>query len=224
MAESKGFEPLVPLGTRDFESRTFDHSDSSPRRKLAKHFGVSTAVAWGVLGSNCRKKLAQKCAALVRKNTRYTFEAVVEAFVATDAVESLGGASFWIIATPDDAGDAGVHEGACAHRAGLEGDVESGVDEAPAAELLGGFSNCEHLRVCGRVLGGFTFVVAASYDLAFVDDERADRDFAFGLGETCLSDGRLHPLLVRGIGGHRLPCVSRYQSASSAIPCSRVIF
>ena len=30
MAERVGFEPTVPLGTIDFESITFDHSDTSP--------------------------------------------------------------------------------------------------------------------------------------------------------------------------------------------------
>ena len=65
VAESKGFEPLVPLGTRDFESRTFDHSDSSPRRKLAKRIGVSTAVPWLVLGANCSEKLTQQHAARI---------------------------------------------------------------------------------------------------------------------------------------------------------------
>ena len=30
LAERVGFEPTVPLGTIDFESITFDHSDTSP--------------------------------------------------------------------------------------------------------------------------------------------------------------------------------------------------
>ena len=30
MAERVGFEPTVPCGTLDFESSTFDHSDTSP--------------------------------------------------------------------------------------------------------------------------------------------------------------------------------------------------
>ena len=30
MAERVGFEPTVPFGTIDFESITFDHSDTSP--------------------------------------------------------------------------------------------------------------------------------------------------------------------------------------------------
>lgn len=31
VAEREGFEPPVPCGTLDFESSTFDHSDTSPR-------------------------------------------------------------------------------------------------------------------------------------------------------------------------------------------------
>ncbi len=31
-AEREGFEPPVPCGTPDFESGTFDHSDTSPGR------------------------------------------------------------------------------------------------------------------------------------------------------------------------------------------------
>ena len=34
LAESEGFEPPVPRGTPDFESGTFNHSDSSPGRPL----------------------------------------------------------------------------------------------------------------------------------------------------------------------------------------------
>ena len=30
LAERVGFEPTVPCGTLDFESSTFDHSDTSP--------------------------------------------------------------------------------------------------------------------------------------------------------------------------------------------------
>ena len=33
MAERAGFEPAVPFGTPDFESGTFDHSDTSPLGK-----------------------------------------------------------------------------------------------------------------------------------------------------------------------------------------------
>ena len=31
LAEGVGFEPTVPCGTTDFESVTFDHSDTPPR-------------------------------------------------------------------------------------------------------------------------------------------------------------------------------------------------
>ena len=68
LAESKGFEPLVPVGTLDFESSTFDRSVSSPRRKLANHLGVSTSVAWLVPGADRRKKSAEKRTAFVAED------------------------------------------------------------------------------------------------------------------------------------------------------------
>ena len=37
MAERVGFEPTVPYGTLDFESSTFDLSDTSPQ-SIIKHF------------------------------------------------------------------------------------------------------------------------------------------------------------------------------------------
>jgi hypothetical protein len=58
LAESKGFEPLVPVGTLDFESSTFDRSVSSPRRKLAKHLGVSTTFRSAGFGPDRREKAA----------------------------------------------------------------------------------------------------------------------------------------------------------------------
>ena len=66
LAESKGFEPLVPVGTLDFESSTFDRSVSSPRRKLAKRLGVSTTFRAVILGPDRREKTREQLGAVVR--------------------------------------------------------------------------------------------------------------------------------------------------------------
>ncbi|CAH2032118.1 protein of unknown function [Trichlorobacter ammonificans] len=36
LAEGQGFEPWVPCGTLDFESSTFDLSDTPPEKKTAR--------------------------------------------------------------------------------------------------------------------------------------------------------------------------------------------
>ena len=150
VAESKGFEPLVPLGTLDFESSTFDHSDSSPRRKLAKRLGVSTTGARLSLRSNCPKKLGQKCAALLAQDAGYTFEPMVESIVVADGVERLSRARFWIIAAPHDARDARVHESACAHRTRFERNVQSASMQDFAADVLGGCTDGKGLPAVSR--------------------------------------------------------------------------
>lgn len=43
VAESEGFEPPVPCGTPDFESGTFNHSDSSPLGPRARSKRVAQA-------------------------------------------------------------------------------------------------------------------------------------------------------------------------------------
>ena len=60
LAESAGFEPAVPFrGTLDFESSTFDHSDSSPRRKVSEEASVSIARLRSALGPQRTKEATQ---------------------------------------------------------------------------------------------------------------------------------------------------------------------
>ncbi len=37
MADGVGFEPTIPCGILDFESSTFDHSDTHPQTRLLYH-------------------------------------------------------------------------------------------------------------------------------------------------------------------------------------------
>jgi hypothetical protein len=46
LAETKGFEPLVPDGTAVFKTAAFDHSATSPRGDLAET-GEAVKVSYG---------------------------------------------------------------------------------------------------------------------------------------------------------------------------------
>src|SRR5258707_14042237 len=73
---------------------------------------------------------------------------MVEARVREDFEAGADCAAFWVVGAVDEAGDTGLDDGASAHAAGLDGDVERGVGEAVVAEQTGGFANDYHFRVC----------------------------------------------------------------------------
>ena len=52
MAEGQGFEPWVPCGTTDFESVTFDLSDTPPVKQTARSLRPCNAIQQAVAKLN----------------------------------------------------------------------------------------------------------------------------------------------------------------------------
>jgi len=106
-----------------------------------------------------------------------------------DAEDGAAGAGLGVGCGVDEARDAGVEDGAGTHGAGFEGDVESAasvavifVDQAIVFEGAAGLAEGDDLGVGGGVVVAEDTVLAMGDDLALVDDDSADGDFAGGFG------------------------------------------
>ena len=111
-----------------------------------------------------------------------------------DGEDGAAGAGFGIGSGVDQAGDAGVEDSAGAHGAGFERDVESAafvvfIEEAIVFEGAAGVAEGDDLGVGGGVVFAEDAVLAMGDDLALVDDDGADRDFAGGFGGAGFGDG-----------------------------------
>ena len=104
-----------------------------------------------------------------------------------DAEDGAAGAGFGIGCGVDEAGDAGVEDGAGTHGAGFESDVEGAafvifVQQTVIFEGAAGVAEGDDFGVGGGVVVAEDAVLAAGDDLALVDDDGADGDFAGVLG------------------------------------------
>src|SRR5947209_3527031 len=122
---------------------------------------------------------------------------MVEAGVGAELVEGFDGAGFGVGAAVDEAGDAGVDDGAGTHGAGLERDDEGALEEPPVAYGSSGLSNGEDFGVGGGVAVGDAAVVAAADDLigGVVEDDGAYGDFVDVARGAGLGEGFLHELI-----------------------------
>jgi NADH-quinone oxidoreductase subunit I len=117
--------------------------------------------------------------------------------VGEDFEAGANGAAFGIVGAVDEARDAGLDNGAGAHAAGLDGDVERGINEAVVAEKAGGFAKGDYFCVSGGVAVADSAVVRTRQNLAVVDEHSADGDFASLGRRTRFGQGFLHELDVR---------------------------
>jgi hypothetical protein len=121
---------------------------------------------------------------------------MVEVRVREDLEAGADGAALGVVSTVDEARDTGLDDGACAHGAGLDGDVEDGVGEAIITKAASGFAKNDDFSVGGRVAIANGAIAGASEDFAVVDDYCADRDFS-GLGRgASFRESLLHDLDV----------------------------
>jgi hypothetical protein len=106
------------------------------------------------------------------------FGLVVEAGVGEDFKAGADRAGFGVVATVDEARDAGLDDRASTHAARLNCDVKSGGGEAVIAKDAGGFADDGDLGVGGGVGVADGAVAGAGDDLCVVDQDGADGDFA----------------------------------------------
>jgi hypothetical protein len=130
------------------------------------------------------------------EDARGNFYVMVEARVGEDFEAGADGTALGIFGTVDEARDAGLDDGAGAHAARLDGDVERCVGEAIVAEKTSGFAKYNHFRVGRGVIVADGAIAGTGQNLAVVDEHSADRDFAGLGGGTGLSKSFPHELDV----------------------------
>jgi hypothetical protein len=121
---------------------------------------------------------------------------MVEARVGEDFEAGADGTALGIFGTVNEARDAGLDDGAGAHAAGLDGDVERGVGETVVGEPSGGFAKDDDFGVGGGIAVADRAIAGTGEELALVDEHSADRDFAGCGGRTSFGERCLHELDV----------------------------
>ena len=130
------------------------------------------------------------------EDTGGDFHLMIEARVGEDFEAGADGTAFGIVGAVDETRDTGLDDGARAHAAGLDGDVECGIGEAMVAKKTGGFAKNNNFGVGGGVAITDGAIASTGEDFALMDDHGADGDFAgYGRG-TSFGQGFLHVLDV----------------------------
>src|SRR5580698_9615915 len=122
-----------------------------------------------LLSAAFKEKVAEHAAAFFGEEAGGDFDAVVELRVVHDGEDAAAGSGFGVVGGVDEAGDAGVENGARAHGAGFKRDVEGaapfGGDEAVVREGAACFAKGDDLGVGGGVAVAEDSVLASAYDV-----------------------------------------------------------
>ena len=108
--------------------------------------------------------------------------------------------TFRVVGGVDDAGDACLDDGASAHSAGFESDVEGSVREAVVAKESGGFTDDNDLGMGGGIVITNGTIICARKNFFVVNEDCTDGDFTGLGGSTCLGKRELHEMHIVGHG------------------------
>ena len=150
------------------------------------------------LSASLAEERAEQRGGLVGQQPRVDPRAVIEARLAEDVEDAAGRARLRVRRREDDSRHPREHDRPGAHRAGLEGDVEDGVRDAPAAEPPRRRAQREDLGVRRGVRAPLPLVAGRADYLPLAHHDRADRDVAVLGGALGLAQGQAHELLVAG--------------------------
>lgn len=101
---------------------------------------------------------------------------MVQSWVLDDVVEGKSRAGLRILGSVDQPVDPSKDEGACAHRARLEGHVKRASVQSPTSQLVRRCAEREYLSMCRRVPPKLTLVTRCCYDLAIAHHNGSDRN------------------------------------------------
>ena len=129
---------------------------------------------------------------------------MIGAVVAEDFEAGTDCAAFSFVGAVHEARDAGLEHCTGAHRAGFDGDVKRGAEEAVVTDSVGGVTKCENFRVGGGIAMRDGAIPGARYDFFVEDEDGADGDFAALGGLAGFGEGFGHEGEI-GFGnfGHR---------------------
>jgi len=141
----------------------------------------------------------------VGADTGHHLDLVVEARIHGEVVERAARAGVRICGAEHDLIDAGRHQRAGAHRAGLQRDNQGGALEAPGSHHLGGVSEREQLGMGSRIAGPLALVVALGDHLTVAEHDSAHRHVVVGDGQSGLVERKLHRgIEIHGVRRYRL--------------------
>jgi two-component system, NtrC family, nitrogen regulation response regulator NtrX len=144
----------------------------------------------------------QHLSATSSEHTARNFHLVIESRVVQHVDDRSRRSGFRIVDSVHQPAQTRVDHRAGTHRAGFDGAVERGLEQAMIARPPARFAHGHNFSV-RRGIGIQQIAIGAAPDRASVQhDDRAHRNFARGLGLHGFGDGFLHPALV-GIGVQR---------------------
>ena len=99
----------------------------------------------------------------------------------------------------DQPRDTGMEDSPGAHRAGLQRDVQRAAGDQPVIfDIAGRVAERNDLRMRRGVVVADNAVLPSGNDLAFINEDRSDRDFLSSLGIAGLGDCSLEEVNVFG--------------------------
>src|SRR5699024_8434328 len=144
----------------------------------------------------------QQIPALLGPHSRGHLGMVEGGTVAQQIPHRADGTGFVVEGPEDDPSDAGADGRSRTHRAGLEGDHERAVIQAPPARGLRGDRDRHEFGMAERIAVDLPSVVtAADHGPAPIDDHGTDGHVVMGRGQGRLGEGESHPF--------RVPCPAR---------------
>jgi hypothetical protein len=142
------------------------------------------------------KKGAEQLTALSSEYPAGDRQTVVEPAISANAVEGVSRAAFGVDSAIDQSVNPGVEQGAHAHQAGFEGNIEGGATQAVVASFISPLAKNENFRVGSRVMLADRPVASLGKHPFRADQYRTNRDFATHCGGTGLGQGPAHPQVV----------------------------
>ncbi len=142
------------------------------------------------------EKIGQQLAALRLQHAGNDLGFVIETRFPQQVHQRPGASGFRVGGAVDHQRNAGLHDGAGAHRARLERDVQGAVEQPPCPQLLARLANSDDLRVGGWIDQRFAQVMAAPDNAAFFYNDGPNGRFSQLPRLACLDHRLSHPLLV----------------------------
>lgn len=125
---------------------------------------------------------------------------MIQADIAGDLVKRVASSRLGIGATVNDQRQPCLDDGARAHGARLQRDVESAILQTPRVQRVGRLRNGDHLGVGRRIVQLFALVVRLGDDAVVVgNDDRADRHLVLGAGPSRFGQRHFHMVNVKGM-------------------------
>jgi hypothetical protein len=204
--------PGALSGSSAFEAGAFNHSATSPRRHNGRRcslFSVAKVAKRVMLGAGLellsltlqRSPLAKEVLHQVHtarcQHTAYDLDMMIELGVIDDLQYGVDRPSLRIFGPINQPADPGVGDGAGAHRAWFNRDVQVAIEQAIVADGLAGFAQRQDLGVRRGIMSADGTVAAAADDAAVEDDNGAHRHFAQRKRAARFPQSFFHPELVR---------------------------